>query len=84
MGRAGRELGGERGGAIGREQERPAPRGPQTGVKYPGGGATPPTRARPAPRSPELAERGEVVLLLLLTVVAKFGGFLGETVPLPN
>lgn len=49
VGRAGREQGGERGGAISEERERPAPRGPQTGVKYPGGGANPPTRARQAP-----------------------------------
>lgn len=53
VGRAWREKGGERGGASGSEREQPAPRRPQTGVKYPG--------AVPLPLpAPGLGERGEV------------------------
>lgn len=87
MGRAGRESGRGREGASREERERPAPPGLQAGVKYPGGGVTPPPRApRPPPGARNLRSAGEVVRVReaepFLLGVTKSGGWFGEKPPL--
>lgn len=82
------EPGGGRGAASWEEQERPAPRGLQTGVKYPGEAPLLHPRSASGTRSPGLAEPGEVVRVgeaePLPLEVAKFGEFLNEKAPLPK